>query len=48
MPSPDTFVAQVEDQPGQVDRMREAVSVIAELRDSHRLRTFLGTGSDRA
>ena len=28
--------------------MREAVSVIAEMRDSDRLRKFLETGSDRA
>ena len=27
--------------------MREAVSVIAEMRDSDRLRKFLETGSDR-
>jgi ubiquitin carboxyl-terminal hydrolase 25 len=40
--------AQVEDQPNQVDRMREAVSVIAEMRDSDRLRRFLETGNDRA
>jgi ubiquitin carboxyl-terminal hydrolase 25 len=38
----------VEDQPNQVDRMREAVSVIAEMRDSHHLRRFLETGSNRA
>lgn len=36
----------VEDQPNQVDRMREAVAVIAEMRDSDRLRKFLETGSD--
>ncbi|KAI9510784.1 hypothetical protein F5148DRAFT_509712 [Russula earlei] len=40
------FSMRVEDQPNQVDRMREAVSVIAEMRDSHRLRRFLETGSD--
>ncbi|KAH9973357.1 hypothetical protein BGW80DRAFT_1171982 [Lactifluus volemus] len=40
------FAMRVEDQPNQVDRMREAVSVIAEMRDSHRLRRFLETGSD--
>lgn len=28
--------------------MREAVSVIAEMRDSNRLRNFLNNGSDRA
>ncbi|KAF8257126.1 hypothetical protein EI94DRAFT_1774612 [Lactarius quietus] len=36
----------VDDQPNQVDRMREAVSVIAEMRNSDRLRKFLETGSD--
>jgi ubiquitin carboxyl-terminal hydrolase 25/28 len=47
-PCLDEYVTQVEDQPNQVDRMREAVSVIAEMRDSDRLRKFLETGSDRA
>jgi ubiquitin carboxyl-terminal hydrolase 25/28 len=41
-------VAQVEDQPNQIDKMREAVSAIAEMRDSNRLRRFLETGNDRA
>ncbi|KAH9019093.1 hypothetical protein EDB84DRAFT_1625466 [Lactarius hengduanensis] len=40
------FAMRVEDQPNQVDRMREAVAVIAEMRDSDRLRKFLETGSD--
>ncbi|KAF8485668.1 hypothetical protein F5888DRAFT_1763533 [Russula emetica] len=40
------FSMRVEDQPNQVDRMREAVSVIAEMRDSDRLRKFLETGTD--
>jgi hypothetical protein len=38
----------VEDQPNQVDRMREAISFIAVLRGSDRLRRFLETGNDRA
>ena len=41
------WLLQVEDQPNQVDKMREAVSVIAEMRNSDRLRKFLETGSDR-
>ncbi|KAI0296336.1 hypothetical protein B0F90DRAFT_1636470 [Multifurca ochricompacta] len=40
------FSMRVEDQPNQVDKMREAISVIAEMRDSERLRKFLETGSD--
>ncbi|KAF8257038.1 hypothetical protein EI94DRAFT_1761278 [Lactarius quietus] len=36
----------VEDQLNQVDRMREAVSVITEMRDSDCLRKFLEKGSD--
>ncbi|KAF8257036.1 hypothetical protein EI94DRAFT_1774682 [Lactarius quietus] len=40
------FSMRVDDQPNQVDRMREAVSVIAEMRNSDRLRKFLETGSD--
>ncbi|KAH9969399.1 hypothetical protein BGW80DRAFT_1334705 [Lactifluus volemus] len=41
------FAMWVEDQPNQVDRMREAVSVVAGMRDSHRLRRFLETGCNR-
>jgi ubiquitin carboxyl-terminal hydrolase 25 len=37
----------VEDQPGQADKMREALTVIAEVRDNDRLRQFLKTGYDR-
>ncbi|KAI0275431.1 hypothetical protein BC834DRAFT_815748 [Gloeopeniophorella convolvens] len=40
------FAMRVEDQPNQVDRMREAVSFISELRASERLRKFLETGAD--
>ncbi|THH27938.1 hypothetical protein EUX98_g6252 [Antrodiella citrinella] len=36
----------VEDQPGQLDKMKEALSVIAEFRDSQRLLIFLETGQD--
>ena len=39
--------AQVEDQPSQSERMREALSVIAEVTGSERLRQFLATGNDR-
>ncbi|KAJ3523880.1 hypothetical protein NM688_g8653 [Phlebia brevispora] len=38
----------VEDQPLQADKMREALTVIAETRDSQRLRDFLSTGRDTA
>ena len=37
----------VEDQPSQAERMREALSVIAEVTNSDRLRQFLATGQDR-
>ncbi|KAI0299946.1 hypothetical protein BC826DRAFT_906094 [Russula brevipes] len=40
------FSMRVEDQPNQIDKMREAVSAIAEMRDSNRLRRFLETGND--
>ncbi|OCH87545.1 cysteine proteinase [Obba rivulosa] len=40
------FLMRVEDQPSQADRMREAMSVIAEVTDSERLRRFLSTGRD--
>ena len=36
----------MEDQPLQGDKMRDALSVIAEVRDTHRLREFLSTGRD--
>ena len=37
----------MEDQPSQADKMREALSVIAEFTESQRLRRFLETGQDR-
>ena len=37
----------MEDQPSQADKMREALSVIAEFTESQRLRGFLETGQDR-
>ncbi|TCD66521.1 ubiquitin-specific protease ubp2 [Steccherinum ochraceum] len=40
------YSLRVEDQPGQIDKMKEALSVIAELRESDRLRAFLETGTD--
>ncbi|EED80350.1 predicted protein [Postia placenta Mad-698-R] len=40
------YVMRVEDQPGQADRMREAMNVIAEVTNSDRLRQFLTTGND--
>ncbi|KAI0095055.1 hypothetical protein BDY19DRAFT_916041 [Irpex rosettiformis] len=40
------FNMRVEDQPAQADKMREALNVIAEVRDSSRLRQFLETGLD--
>jgi hypothetical protein len=41
------FGVRIEEQPSQIDKMREALSVIAEVRDSARLRQFLETGQDR-
>lgn len=38
---------QLEEQPLQIDKMREALLVIAEIRESERLRQFLETGQDR-
>ncbi|KDQ51133.1 hypothetical protein JAAARDRAFT_199352 [Jaapia argillacea MUCL 33604] len=40
------FMARLDEQPSQVDRMRQALAVIAEVRDSSRLRSFLETGKD--
>ncbi|KAL6303937.1 cysteine proteinase [Sparassis latifolia] len=40
------FNMRVEDQPSQGDRMREALTVIAEVTESERLRQFLATGRD--
>ncbi|TFY78461.1 hypothetical protein EWM64_g5551 [Hericium alpestre] len=40
------FAMRLEDQPSQMDKMREALAVIAEFRDSTRLREFLKTGAD--
>lgn len=38
---------QVQDQPSQGDRMREALTVIAHANDSERVKQFLETGRDR-
>jgi ubiquitin carboxyl-terminal hydrolase 25/28 len=38
---------QVEEQPSQTEKMKEALSIIAEIRDSVRLRQFIETGQDR-
>ncbi|KAH7916387.1 hypothetical protein BJ138DRAFT_1139617 [Hygrophoropsis aurantiaca] len=40
------FGMRVEEQPSQLDKMREALTTIAEVRDSARLRRFLETGVD--
>ncbi|KAI0352188.1 cysteine proteinase [Trametes cingulata] len=40
------FSMRIEDQPSQAERMREALSVIAEVTNSDRLRQFLATGQD--
>ncbi|KXN88948.1 putative ubiquitin carboxyl-terminal hydrolase 2 [Leucoagaricus sp. SymC.cos] len=40
------FSIRVEERPSQIDTMREALNVIAELRDSERLRQFLSSGQD--
>ncbi|TFK84094.1 cysteine proteinase [Polyporus arcularius HHB13444] len=40
------YSMRVEDQPSQAERMREALSVIAEVTNSDRLRQFLATGAD--
>ncbi|KAI9070249.1 cysteine proteinase [Trametes sanguinea] len=40
------YSMRVEDQPSQAERMREALSVIAEVTNSERLRKFLATGQD--
>lgn len=40
------FVMRLEEQPHQSDRMREALTTIAEARDSYRIRKFLETGQD--
>ena len=37
----------LEETPLQIDKMREALTVIAEVRDSERLRHFLSSGQDR-
>jgi len=37
----------VEEQASQVDKLREALSVIAEATQSQRLKVFLDTGRDR-
>ncbi|KAI0756006.1 cysteine proteinase [Daedaleopsis nitida] len=40
------YSMRVEDSPSQAERMREALSVIADVTNSERLRQFLATGSD--
>ncbi|KAF9446131.1 cysteine proteinase [Macrolepiota fuliginosa MF-IS2] len=40
------FNMRIDERPTQIDTMREALSVIAETRDSERLRQFLATGQD--
>ncbi|KAH9854519.1 cysteine proteinase [Lenzites betulinus] len=40
------YSMRIEDQPSQGERMREALSVIAEVTNSDRLRQFLATGQD--
>lgn len=40
------FVMRVEERPAQVETMRDALSVIAEVRESTRLKQFLETGKD--
>ncbi|KII93273.1 hypothetical protein PLICRDRAFT_35462 [Plicaturopsis crispa FD-325 SS-3] len=40
------FAIRVQEQPSQDDKMREALSLIAEIRDSERIRQFLQTGAD--
>ncbi|THG97453.1 hypothetical protein EW026_g4549 [Hermanssonia centrifuga] len=40
------FNLRIEDQPTQADKMREALTVIAEIRNSQRLREFISSGRD--
>lgn len=40
------FTMRLEETPSQIDKMREAMTVIAEVRDSERLRQFLNSGQD--
>ncbi|KAI0801543.1 cysteine proteinase [Fomes fomentarius] len=40
------FSMRIEDQPSQLEKMREALSVIAEVTNSERLRQYLATGTD--
>ncbi|KAH9913522.1 uncharacterized protein B0H18DRAFT_1047995 [Fomitopsis serialis] len=40
------YAMRVEDQPSQMDKMKEALSVIAEFTNSDRLRKFMETGTD--
>ncbi|KAH0837895.1 hypothetical protein J3R83DRAFT_6125 [Lanmaoa asiatica] len=40
------YMVRLEEQPQQVERVKEALLTIAEARDSSRLRTFLETGQD--
>jgi ubiquitin carboxyl-terminal hydrolase 25/28 len=41
------YKLKLEETPLQIEKMREAMTVIAEVRDSERLRQFLSTGQDR-
>nr|VWO95567.1 DNA repair protein rad18 [Ganoderma boninense] len=44
----EAYAMRIEDRPGQAERIREVLGVVAELRDSERLREFLATGHDPA
>ena len=41
------YQLKLEETPLQIEKMREAMTVIAEVRDSERLRQFLSSGQDR-
>ncbi|KAF9489022.1 cysteine proteinase [Pleurotus eryngii] len=40
------YTLRLDEQPHQAEKMKEALSVISEIRDSERLRRFLATGAD--
>jgi hypothetical protein len=42
------MIFKVQDAPSSLDRMKEALQVLAESRNSSRLREFLKSGNDRA
>lgn len=46
-PIPPLTLSQLEETPNQLDKMREAMLCIAEVRDSERLRQFITSGMDR-